>query len=32
MNIKELVAEFLGTLGLVLGGAGAAVLLSLIHI
>ena len=26
MNIKELVAEFLGTLGLVLGGAGAAVL------
>ena len=26
MNIKELVAEFLGTLGLVLGGTGAAVL------
>lgn len=26
MNIKELVAEFLGTLGLVLGGCGAAVL------
>ncbi len=26
MNIKELVAEFIGTLGLVLGGAGAAVL------
>lgn len=26
MNIKELVAEFIGTLGLVLGGCGAAVL------
>ena len=28
MNIKELVAEFLGTLGLVLGGTGAAVLVA----
>jgi len=26
MNIKELGAEFIGTLGLVLGGCGAAVL------
>ena len=26
MNIKELAAEFIGTLGLVLGGCGAAVL------